>query len=154
MTAVSITERVAARVLVVDEHGALLLLHGCDPARPDDGTWWFTPGGGLDAGESDEDAARRELREETGLEVVDLGPVVFRRIAHFDFEGVQYRQRESFFSVRTPRFAIDDAGWSDVERRSVLAHHWWTRDELLATEETFFPEQLPQILGDLLAARP
>jgi 8-oxo-dGTP pyrophosphatase MutT (NUDIX family) len=151
---VGITERVAARVLVLDEHGAVLLLQGCDPARLDDGTWWFTPGGGVDDGETAEAAARRELREETGLEVGDLGPVVFRRVAQFDFEGVHYRQRESFFSVRTARFTIDDAGWSDVERRSVLAHRWWTRAELSATADTLFPEELPQLLGELLNAEP
>ncbi len=35
------------------------------------GAWYF-PGGGLEAGESPEDAVRREIREETELEVHDL----------------------------------------------------------------------------------
>ena len=147
-----VTDRVAARVLVVDDDGALLLLQGCDPARPDAGTWWFTPGGGLDDDETSEAAARRELQEETGLEAGDLGPVVFRRIAHFSFERVQYRQREEFFSVRCPRFVIDNAGWTAVERRSVLDHRWWTYTELVATDETLHPPQLAQILHDILAA--
>lgn len=147
-----VTDRVAARVLVVDDDGALLLLRGCDPAEPERGTWWMTPGGGLDAGETAEDAARRELREETGLAVDDVGPVVFRRTTEFDFEGVHYRQRESFFCVRAARFAIDDGGWSDVERRSVLEHRWWTRAELDATDETLFPETLARVLADVLRA--
>jgi 8-oxo-dGTP pyrophosphatase MutT (NUDIX family)/2'-5' RNA ligase len=148
-----VTDRVAARVLLVDDDGAVLLLRGCDPARPEAGSWWFTPGGGLDDGESVEAAARRELREETGFAVADLGPVVFRRTAHFDFEGVRYRQEEHFFCARSRRFAIDDSGWSDVERRSVLEHRWWTHAELVATSETVHPAQLARILSGVLAHR-
>ncbi len=124
---VHITDRVAAAVLLVDGEGAVLLLRGRDPARPDAGTWWFTPGGGIDDGETPEAAARREVAEETGLVVGDLGDVVFRRVARFDFEGLHYRQSEQFFCVRCDRFVLDDAGWSEVERRTVLGHRWWSR---------------------------
>ena len=59
--------RNAARVILLDAHDRVLLLHGCD-ADQRERTWWFTVGGGLDAGESALDAAVRELREETGYE--------------------------------------------------------------------------------------
>jgi 8-oxo-dGTP pyrophosphatase MutT (NUDIX family) len=148
-----VTERTAARVLVVDDEDAVLLLQGCDPARPDRGSWWFTPGGGLDPGERAQDGARRELKEETGLEAGELGPVVFRRTVEFDFENVRYRQRESFFCIRSSRFTIDDAGWSDVEVRSVLGHRWWSLPELRETGDTIHPPELVQIVTAVLDAR-
>lgn len=135
-------DRVAARVLVVDEGGAVLLLRGSDPDRPDAGTWWFTPGGGVDDGESVEDAARREVHEETGLVVDELGPVVFERVAEFDFEGARYRQHESFFAVCVDRFDAVTDGWTETERRAVHEHRWWTPEEIAASDETFYPERL------------
>jgi 8-oxo-dGTP pyrophosphatase MutT (NUDIX family) len=147
-----VVDRTAARVLVLDEDNAVLLLHGYDSARPDRGTWWFTPGGGLDRGESAEDGARRELYEETGLAAGDLGPIVHRRTVEFEFENVSYRQRESFFCVRAPHFAVDDAGWSEVEVRTVLGHRWWTVAELRATGDAIHPPELADVLTELLNA--
>ena len=49
-TGVSAIKRLAARVLVIDPAGHVLLFRGFDPGRPGDGSWWLTPGGGVDAG--------------------------------------------------------------------------------------------------------
>lgn len=57
---------VGAGVLVVDEQNRLLLQR-----RSDDGLWGI-PGGGVEPGESVEEAAQREVREETGLAVESL----------------------------------------------------------------------------------
>ena len=142
--------RLAARVLVLDPTGHVLLFRGFDPGRPDDGTWWLTPGGGLAPDESPADGARRELFEETGLHVDDLGSVIFERIVEFPFEGVHYRQRESFFCVRTDRFDPVNDAWTDIEVRSMLEHRWWTLGELETTSEQLYPEDLAQRLRPLL----
>lgn len=58
--------RRVAVVLLVDARGWLLLqLRGADaPASPG---VWSIPGGGIEEGETPEEAARREMLEETGL---------------------------------------------------------------------------------------
>ena len=54
--------RIGVYALVFDD-GRVLLAHRSDI------DWWNLPGGGMEVGETVEEAMRREVREETGLEV-------------------------------------------------------------------------------------
>lgn len=141
-----VQKRRAARVILIDHAGRVLLFRGGDPARPEAGTWWFTPGGGVDGDESLEDAARREVREETGLVITELGPIVLSRRIEFELEGVVVDQEEDFFAVTVPGFTIDDREWTDLERRVVVEHRWWTLAELSTTTDTTYPEGLVDLL--------
>jgi 8-oxo-dGTP pyrophosphatase MutT (NUDIX family) len=136
--------RRSAKVLVVEHSGDVLLFRGGNPDR--DGTWWFPPGGGVEGDESDEQAALRELREETGLTLEDVGLPIGTRRATFAFEGQVLHSDEVYFLVRVDRFEVDDAGWTDAEHRTILGHRWWSRQELMDTDETVYPERLLSIL--------
>ena len=59
---------VTAGAIITDGHGRVLLLK--HRFRP--GSGWGLPGGFIEQGEQPEEALRRELREEIGLEVAEL----------------------------------------------------------------------------------
>jgi 8-oxo-dGTP pyrophosphatase MutT (NUDIX family) len=141
-----VIERVAARVLLVDPDGRTLLFRGVDPSRRDLGTWWFTPGGGVDPGETLDETAHREVYEETGISIPQLGRPVSVQHAVFTFEGITYDQEEYFFIANVGRVTLDDSGWTEIERRSVLEHRWWSVKALRETAATVFPENLPDLL--------
>lgn len=143
--------RRAGRVLLVDSRDRVLLFRGGDPIAPERGTWWFTPGGGLDEGESYADAAARELCEETGLSVTpaDLGRRVHTRRAEFHWNGGHYRQEEEYFLLRVASHEVDCTGLSPLEVASFVEHRWWMRFELAATSDILHPGELPRVLAGL-----
>jgi 8-oxo-dGTP pyrophosphatase MutT (NUDIX family) len=144
--------RNAARVLLLDPDGRLLLVQGGDPADPGAGTWWITPGGGMEPGEDARTAALREAFEETGHRVGELRGPVARRSSVFPFDGRLIEQREQYFVARVPAFEPTRAGWTELEQRALSGFRWWTLDELRTTQETVFPERLAAMVAEALAS--
>lgn len=142
--------RSAARVLLIDPAGRVLLLRGGDPSAPEAGTWWLTPGGGVEPDEDAPAAAVREVAEETGHRLDAVTGPVARRSSVFRFDGRLIEQREQYFVARVPAFDPVDRGWTDLERRSLLGAAWWTLDELRATADTVYPEGLAAMVENAL----
>lgn len=141
--------RYTVRVLLVDNLDRVLLYKGQDPANLSD-VFWCPVGGGIEAGESPEQAARREVKEETGLVDFELGPHVWNRQDKYTFNGINRHTMEIWFFARVSEFDVDTSGFSDVERKSFLEHRWWTRDELSITSELLTPRQLSTLFSDLI----
>ena len=152
--------RRGARVLLVDPADRLLMLRIHDEAAtrgpdPIPATFWLLPGGGLRHGESPEDAARREILEETGIRDVPLGPRVWTQQQLIrNAAGELIRTWNAFYLARLAAAApIDLAALEEHEATTIRGYRWFTRAEILAREptETFLPARLGTLLGDVLA---
>ena len=138
--------REAARVLLFDDAGRLLLAKGHDEDQPER-HWWFTIGGGIEEGEEPRVAAVREVLEETGLRLKPedlIGPVLYR-CAEFDFLAVTARQDEWFFVAHAPSTTLSRRGWTQLERSVIDAQRWWDIDEAEAQiEDDLYPARILQ----------
>jgi len=142
-------ERPAARALVLDRRDRTLLVL----FRDDTGqTWWATPGGGVNQGETLEQTIRRELAEEAGLVDFELGPEIWRRDPTYAWYGRIYHQRERIHLVRVEEH--EPAPTIDLAAEHVHDVRWWTLPELEAAEEQLVPQSLPQRLRELLEHGP
>lgn len=147
--------RPAARILLSNVAGEILLFRFAHVRGPLAGrTYWATPGGGVDEGETFEAAAIRELAEETGLIVDSVGPELWRRSFPLQLEdGEHVIAEERFFAVAAPHDRLSRAGWTDLEIEVMAEHRWWSLADLAATAETVFPENLVELLKQAQGGR-
>ena len=115
--------RQGARVVLLDDAQRLLLFKFQDatmvvPSRPlPSDTFWVTVGGGLEAGETFEDAARREVWEETGIREFDLGEWVWVGDAEVNWKAEGFLPSTRCYIGRTSATAVTLAHLAEQERR-------------------------------------
>jgi len=141
-------ERVAVRALVLDEQDRALLLRW---ARPAGSSFWITPGGRIEPGETEAEALRRELKEEVGLAAVDIGPCLWTSEFVFPARAGWWKQREHVHLVRV---RAAEVAVPDLSDENVHGHRWWRVEELEGTEEILAPRRLPELVRTLLAGGP
>ncbi len=148
----TVIRRDTARVLPVDSAGAVLLLHGWDPERPDE-PYWFTVGGAAEPGETLRDAAACELREEVGIVVPPdelVGPIAETTI-EFTWAGYPIVQNQAFFAVALDSVDVSFANQDDWELATIDGHQWLFPNELEAAGNAAHPA-IPEVMR-LAAAR-
>ncbi|MFG2451896.1 NUDIX hydrolase [Streptomyces sp. NPDC048512] len=137
--------RQAARVVVLDPAGAVFMFRY---DNEEVGVHWALPGGGMDPGETPLQAARRELREETGWDDIPLDGTLLCLWEHdFTRIGVPVRQHEHIFLTHGPRRDLTGELGSAHAADGILRGRWWTPDELSAAVEPLWPPQLPDLLA-------
>jgi ADP-ribose pyrophosphatase YjhB (NUDIX family) len=116
-----VNPRIAVRVILVDETGLIALLY---MGKPD---FYTIPGGGVESGETLEDALNREVLEETGCRceiIYELGFVSENRALH-DFTQNSYYYITKVIGEK----GVPELSKKEIEQQTQV--HWYTLKESL-----------------------
>ena len=145
-----------ARALLINPLGQILLekidVDVIDPGGKITSPYWLTPGGAIEPGETPAQAIVREIREECGIDQIDVDSMVWYCEHPLIIWGTAILSRDCYFLVRTPNSRVVTDGMEFLERAMHCEHRWWLTSEIIASTEVFAPPNLGRLLEKLLAS--
>lgn len=85
----------------------------------------------------------------TGIRVGAVAePVAHRRVSLTLPSGEAVLAVEQYFVLHVEDKALSRSHWTSHEQKVMTDHYWWSAQELIATKETVWPENLVQLLTD------
>lgn len=147
--------RESVRALILDEDDRVLLVRFDWDGLDVPGGFWANPGGGMEPGESRFDALARELSEEVGFSLAELGPEIWTKTAMFpmsECDGQRWDgQVDHVHLLRVPHFTPAPAMTPDqLLAENVHEIRWWTPEEIFSSAATFAPRAMPSLLREVL----
>jgi ADP-ribose pyrophosphatase YjhB (NUDIX family) len=127
--------------MLFDESGAILLIRFVVPRAEGEFVFWALPGGEIEAGETEIEAAAREMREELGLELTVAGPV-YCDSNQFLHQGEMQDNVDFLFRAECGREEPRLIGFTRDEKEIMKEVGWWSEAEVEASKERIFPEGL------------
>lgn len=146
--------RNAARIILINEQERVLLMRyeelvPADPRLIGPMSFWVPPGGGVKEGESFEAAVVREVEEETGIALTGELPWIWTRDHELMHEGELKHFHERYFVSRTR----SPATLRNRTDEPILDMWWWELDDIVRSNETFFPQGLARLLPNAISGR-
>jgi 8-oxo-dGTP pyrophosphatase MutT (NUDIX family) len=139
--------RPAVRIICLDLRSRVLLLRWRDPYDGD--LLWEPPGGGIEPGETELEAARRELVEETGLDpAIVVGPPM-RVYRDMKWDGRRHVGEETFFFARLAAEApaLSRVGLLADEQANLMEAAWLGPADVGSLIDPLEPPTLPAIIA-------
>jgi 8-oxo-dGTP diphosphatase len=129
--------------MLFDEGGAILLIRFVVPREDGEFVFWALPGGEIESGETEADAAVREVREELGIAMTVEGPV-YRDSNQFIHQGEMQDNVDFLFRAECRHEEPQLMGVTADEKEIMQGIRWWSEAEIEASEERIFPANLAE----------
>jgi 8-oxo-dGTP pyrophosphatase MutT (NUDIX family) len=129
--------------MLFDDAGSILLVYFVVPRENSEFVFWALPGGEIEAGETEIEAAVREVWEELGLKLKVAGPV-YRDRNQFLHQGEIQDNVDFLFRAECGREEPRLIGFTSDEMEIMKEIRWWSVAEVEASKERIFPEGLAE----------
>ncbi|RYF12590.1 MAG: NUDIX domain-containing protein [Deltaproteobacteria bacterium] len=147
--------RQTARMILLNPQNQVLLQKieddkVTDLNKPAKRSFWVTPGGKVEPGETHHQALKREIREETGFADVYIGDCVGSGRIELLWHGEPTMLEETFYVVRSRQTAVNTEAMSQDEKRVNRGHSWFSHRDLATCKEMIIPAELPALVKDVI----